>query len=66
MSKNRLVSISSHLHLDDNNKLEAGDKDVKVSLLCIALNETLVKFGVFYSKLRVEDESLVPKFARHS
>ena len=66
MSSKRLLKIKGIFHLVDNKKLTIEDgKVAKVAPLYSILNDAFVKYGIFHSKLSI-DESMVPYFGRHS
>ena len=65
MSRNRFQTIKSYIHMADNQCLQEGNKVAKISPLYSLLNLSLIKFGVFHSKLSI-DESMVPYYGKHS
>ena len=66
MSSKRFLKIKGMFHLVDSKKLTVEDgKVAKVAPLYSSSNDALVRYGVFYSKLSI-DELMVPYFRQHS
>ena len=65
MSNKIFLKIKGLFYLVDNKNLIVEDRKVaKVATLYSSLNDTFVRYGVFHSKLSI-DESMVPYFGRH-
>ena len=62
MSSKRFLKNKGMFYLTDNKKLTV--KDGKVAPLHSSLNDAFLRYGVFHSKLRI-DESVVPYFGQH-
>ena len=65
MSRDRYLKIKSHFHLENNQRLEAGNKVLKIKKIYKQLSDNCIKFGLFYKNLSV-DESMVPYCGEHS
>ena len=65
MSQNKFRKTKTYLYCCDNTNLDETDKWIKLRPLTEALNEKLQQFGIFSSKLSI-DEQMVPYFGRHS
>lgn len=64
MSRNRFREIKRYLHLNDNSKLDKNDKFYKLRKFFDILQINFTKFGIFYSKLSI-DEMMVRYYGRH-
>jgi DNA excision repair protein ERCC-6 len=64
MSRNRFIELKRFLHLNDNSKASGSkDKLFKLRPFLDMLSKNILRFGVFTTKLSV-DESMVPYFGR--
>ncbi|GBP88386.1 PiggyBac transposable element-derived protein 3 [Eumeta japonica] len=64
MSRNRFDKIKSYLHFNDNSRIDNTDKAFKIRHFIDKANESFRKFGIFESKLAV-DQMIVKYFGHH-
>ncbi|GBP70847.1 PiggyBac transposable element-derived protein 3 [Eumeta japonica] len=64
MSRKRFDKIKSYLHFNDNSRIDNTDKAFKIRPFIDKANESFRKFGIFESKLAV-DEMIVKYFGHH-
>ncbi|KFM77194.1 PiggyBac transposable element-derived protein 3, partial [Stegodyphus mimosarum] len=65
MPRNRFRKLKKYFHIIDNTKLVLEDKTGNVSPFYEELEKNFQKFGIFHSKLSI-DESMVPVYGHHS
>lgn len=65
MPRNRFRKLKKYFHIIDNNTLALGDKMGKVAPFYEELGKNLLQFGIFHSKLSI-DESMVLYYGHHS